>query len=109
MDGIEVGKRLIQAKSLVQHGHWQLWLNDNFQLTERTAQRFMQISERFNKNVDVDGFKPSQLTELLALPDAAETEKFLAEKAAEDKNVADMTIKQLREEIADYKAKLDDA
>lgn len=81
---IEVGKRLIAAKSLVAHGQWQVWLNDNFSLTERTARRFMQISERFNKTVDVDGFKPSQLTELLALPDAEETEKFIAEKAADE-------------------------
>ena len=88
---IEVGKRLIAAKSLVQHGQWQQWLNDNFQLTDRTAQRFMQISERFSKNVDVDGFKPSQLTELLSLPDAEETEKFIAEKAAEGK--AGVTIR----------------
>ena len=77
---IEVGKRLIAAKALVQHGHWQNWLNDNFQLTERTAQRFMQISERFSKTVDIDGFQPSQLTELLALPDAAE--RIVSNKAA---------------------------
>ena len=75
------------AKALVPHGGWQNWLKDNFQLTERTARRFMQISERFNKTVDVDHFKPSQLTELLALPDAEETEKFIAEKAAEGKRV----------------------
>lgn len=58
----------------------------------------MQISERFSKTVDVDRFQPSQLTELLALPDAEETEKFIEAKAAEGKAVADMTIKQLREE-----------
>ena len=44
---IEVGKRLIQAKELVPHGDWQNWLQDNFSLTDRTARRFMQISERF--------------------------------------------------------------
>ena len=74
---IEVGKRLIQAKSLVNHGHWQDWLQNNFDLTERTARRFMQCAERFSKMVDVDRFQPSQLTDLLALPDAAETEKFI--------------------------------
>ena len=96
MDGNEVGKRLIQAKSLVQHGHWQNWLNDNFQLSQQTATNFMNVAERFGKiQIDLD-FKPTQMIALLSLPDAAETEKFLAEKAAEDKNVADMTIKQLR-------------
>ncbi len=104
---IEVGKRLIQAKSLVQHGQWLNWLEQNFQLTERTARRFMQISERFSKTVDVDRFQPSQLTELLALPDAEETEKFITEKTAEGKKVAEMTIKQLRDEIAAYKATIE--
>ena len=61
----------------------------------------MQISEQFSKTVDVDRFKPSQMAELLALPDAEETEKFIEAKAAEGKQVADMTIKQLREEIAE--------
>lgn len=42
----------------------------------------MQISERFSKTVDVDRFRPAQLTELLSLPDAEETEKFIEQKAA---------------------------
>ena len=49
----------------------------------------MQISERFSKTVDVDRFQPAQLTELLSLPDAEETEKFIEQKAAEGKAVAD--------------------
>ena len=95
MDGNEVGKRLIQAKSLVQHGHWQNWLNDNFQLSYPTATRFMNCAERFSNVALMQGLNSTQMIALLSLPDAAETEKFLAEKAAEDKNVADMTIKQL--------------
>ena len=43
---------------------------------------------------------------LLSLPDAEETEKFIAEKAAEQKNVAEMTIKELREAIAEHKKKI---
>ena len=38
-----------------------------------------------------------------------ETEKFLAEKAAEGKPVEDMTVKNLREEIKSYKARLETA
>ena len=86
---IEVGKRLIQAKSLVQHGQWQNWLNDNFQLSQQTARKFMQVAERFTETRIDTSFNSTQMIALLSLPDAAETEKFLAEKAAEDKNVAD--------------------
>lgn len=42
---IDVGKRLIQAKSLIKHGKWQQWLNDNFQLKQRSAQTFMACAE----------------------------------------------------------------
>ena len=60
----------------------------------------MNVAERFGKiNIDVS-FKPTQMIALLSLPDAEETEKFIEAKAAEGKKVADMTIKQLREEIA---------
>ena len=106
---IEVGKRLTQAKSLVQHGEWRSWLENNFTLDERTAQRFMQISERFSGNsVDVDVFKPSQLTEMLALPDAEETKSFIEQKAAEGTPVSDMSIKTLRKELKKWKAKKSD-
>lgn len=104
---IEVGKRLIQAKSLVQHGHWQQWLNDNFQLKQRSAQTFMACAERFGNTQTSAFLNQSQMIEMLSLPDAEETEKFIAEKAAEGKAVADMTIKQLREEIAGYKATIE--
>lgn len=106
---IEVGKRLTQAKSLVQHGEWRSWLENNFTLDERTAQRFMQISERFSgKSVDVDVFKPSQLTEMLALPDAEETKSFIEQKAAEGTPVSDMSIKTLRKELKKWKSKKSD-
>ena len=65
----------------------------------------MRAAERFGK-IKIDfNFKPTQLITLLALPSAEETEKFIAEKAAEGKKVADMTIKELREEIAEWKKK----
>lgn len=109
---IEVGKRLIQAKELIPHGDWANWLQQNFQLTDRSARRFMQIAERFGKTVDVDRFrhfdistlKPSTLIELLALPEGDE-QKFIAEKAAEGSPVKDMTVKNLRAEIKHWKEK----
>ena len=97
---IEVGKRLIAAKALVAHGQWQDWLQNNFQLTDRSAQRFMACTERFSKTTLMSDLNSTQMIALLSLPDAEETEKFIEAKAAEGKKVADMTIKQLREEIA---------
>ena len=44
---IELGKQLIQAKSLVPHGQWQTWLQNNFQLSYPTATKFIKCAERF--------------------------------------------------------------
>ena len=103
---IEVGKRLIQAKSIVAHGKWQQWLEKNFGLSYPTATKFMNCAERFANVATSQGLNQSQMIAMLSLPSPEETEKFIEEKAKEGKEVADMTIKQLREEIADYKVKL---
>jgi hypothetical protein len=40
---LETGKLLAEAKLLVKHGQWANWLRDNFSLSERSAQRYMQL------------------------------------------------------------------
>lgn len=105
---IEVGKRLIAAKELVPHGDWLSWLEHNFQLKKSMANNFMQIASRFGGNFHLNGnLNQTQLVTLLALP-AEDTEKFIEEKLAEGKAVADMTIKQLREEIKSWKQQAQD-
>ena len=103
---IEIGKRLIAAKELVAQGEWQNWLKNNFSLSYRTAAKFMQCAEKFSNVPTSAVLNPSQMFELLSLP-AEETEKFIASKAAEGTPVEEMTVKNLREEIAEYKAKID--
>lgn len=108
---IEIGKRLILAKELVQYGDWQSWLDDNFNLSLRTARQFMQIAERFGKKSDSQEWQTSavlnqsQMVEMLSLPEGEE-EKFIAEQAAEGRIVAEMSVKTLRVEIQKYKARL---
>ena len=72
---IEIGKRLIAAKKLVEHGDWSKWLEDNFQLKERSAQNFMAVAERFGKTQMSADLKFYQMVQLFSLP-AEETEKF---------------------------------
>ena len=102
---IEIGKHLLQAKELIRHGAWQIWLEDNLSISPRTARRFMQIAGRFGKTVDVDRFSYSHLTEMLSLPEE-EKEKFLEEQATAGQIVSEMSVKTLRHEIQKYKAKL---
>lgn len=99
---LEVGKRLIQAKALLQHGEWQDWLKNNFQLSYATAAKFIQCAERFSNVETSRGLKSSQMIELLRLPED-ETEEFIEAKAAAGTPVEDMTVKNLRAEIANWK------
>lgn len=103
---IIIGQELIECKKEVGHGNWQIWLQDNFNLTERTAQRFMKVAERFSKATTSSVLNSSQMFEMLALPESEE-EKFIADKAAEGNPVEDMTIKTLRAEIKNWKAQAD--
>ena len=102
---IEIGKRLILAKSLVRHGEWQNWLEDNFALKQRSAQNFMNCSRRFSESQSIGILDSTQMIQMLALPEGEET-KFIAEQAAAGRIVAEMSVKTLRAEIQKYKAKL---
>ena len=99
---IEIGKRLIAAKKLVAQGEWLNWLEKNFNLTERTAQNFMRIAERFGKTKLISDLNSTQMIAMLSLP-KGEEEKFIAAKAAEDTPVETMKVKELRDEVAKWK------
>ncbi len=104
---IEVGKELIECKKVIPHGEWGNWLKENFGMTHRTADRFMKVADRFSNwttSSNIDKLTNSQMLELLALPEGDE-EKFIAAKAAEGKPVEDMTIKNLRAEIKEWKGR----
>ena len=99
---IEVGKRLIQAKELVNHGDWQNWLKNNFNLSIPTAQKYMQVYNRFGISRIDTAFGSTQLIALLSLPEGDE-QKFIAEKAAEGNPADQMSVKQLRAEVKKWK------
>jgi hypothetical protein len=41
---VRAGSLLIDAKKVIDHGHWLPWIRDNFGLSERSAQNFMKLS-----------------------------------------------------------------
>ena len=98
---IEVGKRLIKAKSLVKHGEWQNWLHNNFQLAERTAQRFMACSERFSETTLMSNLNSTQMIAMLALPKDQE-EEFIKQKTTDGTPIENMSVRTLRKEIKQW-------
>lgn len=105
---IEVGKRLIEAKKQVAHGEWADWLSQNVNFSQQTANKFMKCAEQFSNYASIRNLNPTQMIALLALPEP-ETEDFIKQKEVEGNPVEDMTIKTLRQEIKDWKARAEQA
>ena len=98
---IEVGKRLLQAKELVEHGKWQLWLENNFQLSYQTAAKFMQCAEKFSNVVSIRSLNSTQMIAMLSLPKGQE-EEFIKQKTNDGTPVENMSVKTLRKEIKQW-------
>ena len=47
-NAIEIGRRLVEAKSMLQHGEWMEWLSELVDYSHSTANRLMQIYEIFS-------------------------------------------------------------
>ena len=58
------GEMLIEAKEQVTHGEWQSWVERNFHLSHRTAQKYMQLAGE-NETRRTRRFSPQTLTEAL--------------------------------------------
>ena len=46
---MDVGDRLAEAKKALDHGQWDDWLSDNFELSDRTARLYMQLAGHRNR------------------------------------------------------------
>lgn len=65
---IEIGKNLNTVKELLPHGMFSPWLQSEFEMSRQTANRFMQVAERFeDKLLTVSSLSSSALY-LLASP-----------------------------------------
>ena len=87
---IELGKRLTEAKGMLNHGEWLPWLKEKVQFSRQSAERFMlayreygEIYEGANSNCStLSNLSISNALALLAVPEE-EREAFAAEVDAE--------------------------
>jgi len=102
-DIIDIGNRLTECQRIIGHGHWERWLGDELQLSDRTALNFMRVaalakSENFSDlNIPVSGV---YLLARPSTPDAAKTE--IIEKA---KTGATVTHKDVAGTVAKHTPK----
>ena len=100
---IQIGFELIAAKTEVGHGNWNNWLEKEFSWTQRTANNFMRIADRFGKLENVFQFQPSQLQAMLALPEGDENE-FIAVQADAGTPAEKQSVRDLQKSVKAFKA-----
>lgn len=67
-DIVEIGRTLQQVKEAVGHGNFLPWLRAEFNWTDRTAQNFMSVAERFGSNPNLVSNLPLKTVYSLAAP-----------------------------------------
>lgn len=106
---MEIGRLLIEAKAVVQHGEWGQWLQENVDYSQTTANDMMRLyTEYRDEQISLDGgpsneelfgmLEPSKALALLALPEQ-ERREFVQEN-----NVEDLSVRTLKEQLAQIKA-----
>lgn len=63
---IDIGSDLIKVKAKLDHGQFGAWLKAEFQWDERTAQRYMEVAEKFGDKSDIVSLLPVAATQKLA-------------------------------------------
>lgn len=106
---MEIGRLLLEAKAVVQHGEWGQWLQDNVDYSQTTANDMMRLyTEYRDEQITLEGgpsneelfgmLEPSKALALLSLPEK-ERREFVQENAVED-----ISVRTLKEQLAKIKA-----
>ena len=105
---IEIGRRLCEAKSVLDHGQWGPWLEEQVEFSQSTANNYMKIFERYGseqlslfgdaKSQTLGNLPYTKALKLLAVPEE-ETEEFL-----ETHDVEAMSTRELEQAIRERDA-----
>ena len=98
--GVEIGRRLVEAKELVGHGGWGNFVQNETEFSQATASRFMKVFEAYGadqigifgaeaKSSTLQNLSISNALRLLAVPEE-EREAFAAEVDAEHISVREL-------------------
>ena len=92
---IEIGQELIAAKAAVGHGNWSAWLEKEFSWTQRTANNFMRVAERFGK-------LEKTLQAMLQLP-AGDEQEFIEAQTAAGKPIETQSARAVQSAVKQWK------
>lgn len=103
-NSIEIGRRLVEAKSLIEHGQWGAWLEESVKYSKSTANNLMRIFDEYGsdqitllednaKSQALGSLSYTQAVALLGVPEE-EREQFVKEH-----DIDNMSTRELQEAI----------
>lgn len=103
-NAMDIGRWLTEAKTMVPHGEWGKWLEENVEYSQSKAQNHMRLYQEYGtgqeslfrgpKSQALGDLSVTKALRLLAIPDGPEREEFL-----EAHDVASMSTRELDEAI----------
>jgi len=106
----DAGRRLIEIKSRIPHGKFEDWCTDNLEFSKSKAEKCMKLARKmddenslFSKTETFTDIEISTVWALLAAPEE------VAAEVIENNDVADMTVRELKEKIAQLKKEKEEA
>jgi DNA repair exonuclease SbcCD ATPase subunit len=100
---VEIGRRLVEAKELVDHGNWAQWLKEKVNYSQSTADNLMKIFREYgDEQISLSGSSKSQTFGNLSYSQAVALFALPADERAnfvQENDVTDMTARQLQEAI----------
>lgn len=100
----DAGMRLIEIKNRIPHGQFEDWCAENLEFSKSKAEKMMKLADRmadetslFSKTETFTDIGISRVWALLAAPEE------VAAEVIETHDVSDMTVRELKEEIARLK------
>lgn len=108
--GIEIGRRLVEAKEMLNHGEWLPWLKREAKISDTSASRYIQVFKSFgylleeaDRKMDWLNLPVSKAYILIKIP-PDEREEFLRETATDSISCREME-KKAREKYKEENAK----
>lgn len=97
---IEIGRRLVEAKGMLNHGEWLPWLKKETDFSERSAQLYMQVFNKasaaqlsiFGPEAKAQTFADLPISKTLALLSLPESEQ---ERFMEEVDVESLSVRKL--------------
>lgn len=104
----QAGQRLKVIKSRLKHGEWEDWCAENLKFSKSKAEKVMALASRMLEENSVfsktEMFTDIGISKVYALLGAPEE---VAEEVLQNPEISEMTVKELKEEIRQLKAEME--